>query len=87
MLPEGLGARIDLDAWRLPPVFRWLRRTGGLAEREMLKTFNCGIGMVVVCRAGPGRGAGAHCWRPGETVVPLGTVAEGQGVAYEGRLA
>src|SRR5690606_3298729 len=42
VLPEGLGARIDLAAMPLPPVFSWLRATGGVAEAEMLKTFNCG---------------------------------------------
>jgi phosphoribosylformylglycinamidine cyclo-ligase len=48
VLPEGLGAVIDLGAWSLPPVFRWLREEGGVAEAEMLKTFNCGVGMVLV---------------------------------------
>ncbi|RME14008.1 MAG: phosphoribosylformylglycinamidine cyclo-ligase, partial [Alphaproteobacteria bacterium] len=48
VLPEGLGAEIDLGAWALPPVFAWLREVGGLDEAEMLKTFNCGIGMVLV---------------------------------------
>ena len=48
VLPEGLGARVDLDAWALPPVFDWLRAAGGVADAEMLRTFNCGIGMVAV---------------------------------------
>ena len=48
MLPEGAGAEIDLDAWALPAVFGWLREEGGIADAEMLKTFNCGIGMVAV---------------------------------------
>ena len=48
ILPEGAGAEIDLDAWALPAVFGWLREEGGIADPEMLKTFNCGIGMVAV---------------------------------------
>ncbi|KAH9178618.1 aminoimidazole ribonucleotide synthetase [Lactarius sanguifluus] len=48
-LPGGkLGARIDARAWVLPPVFRWLMRAGGIAAGEMARTFNCGIGLVLV---------------------------------------
>ena len=48
VLPEGLRAEIDLAAWSLPPLFAWLAEAGGIAEAEMLRTFNCGIGMVAV---------------------------------------
>ncbi|NCT11712.1 MAG: phosphoribosylformylglycinamidine cyclo-ligase, partial [Rhodobacterales bacterium] len=51
VLPDGLGATIDLGAWTLPPVFRWLAQTGGMAEGELLKTFNSGIGMIAVVAA------------------------------------
>ena len=44
--PTGVGVRLDLDAIPVPPVFGWLARTGGVAEAEMLRTFNCGIGMI-----------------------------------------
>ena len=47
VLPDDLGAEINLDAWDLPPVFQWLAKTGGMAEAEMLKTFNCGVGMIL----------------------------------------
>ena len=48
-LPGGtLGARIDARAWALPPVFRWLMRAGGISVGEMVRTFNCGIGLVLV---------------------------------------
>ena len=48
-LPGGtLGARIDASAWALPPVFRWLMRAGGISTDEMARTFNCGIGLVLV---------------------------------------
>ena len=48
VLPDGLGANLDLAAIAVPPVFGWLARTGGIEEREMLRTFNCGIGMVAI---------------------------------------
>ena len=48
VLPKGLGARIDLARVPVLPVFRWLARAGGIAEPEMLRTFNCGIGMIAV---------------------------------------
>ena len=47
-LPDGLDAAVNLDAIAVPPVFRWLAKQAGIAEREMLRTFNCGIGMVAV---------------------------------------
>ena len=47
-LPKALGARIDVRTWTLPAVFRWLMAAGGIAEGEMVRTFNCGIGLVLV---------------------------------------
>ena len=48
VLPEGLVARIDAKSWDLPPVFRWLKKAGNVADDEMARTFNCGIGMMAV---------------------------------------
>ncbi|KAI9179155.1 Bifunctional purine biosynthetic protein ade1 [Blastocladiella emersonii ATCC 22665] len=48
VLPKHLAAVIDGSAWTLPPVFQWLRETGNIAGPEMLRTFNCGIGMILV---------------------------------------
>ena len=48
VLPKSLGARIDLARIPVPPVFQWLAKTGNIAEKEMLRTFNCGIGMIAV---------------------------------------
>ena len=48
VLPDGIAAHIDLGAWRAPAVFGWLMQAGALDEPEMLRTFNCGIGMVIV---------------------------------------
>jgi len=48
VIPEGLGLEIDAGAWTLPPVFDWLQREGAVADAEMWRTFNCGIGFVLV---------------------------------------
>ena len=86
VLPEGLACEIDLSSWTLPPVFRWLAETAGMSEAELLKTFNCGIGMMVVV-AGDRAEAVAQVLRDaGETVVPMGRVVAGEGVIYKGRL-
>jgi phosphoribosylformylglycinamidine cyclo-ligase len=86
VLPKGLGATIHLGAWDLPPVFRWLATAGGVAEAEMLKTFNSGIGMVVVADAAKADAVAARLSEAGETVVRLGHVSAGQGVTYRGAL-
>ncbi len=87
ILPEGLGVQVDLSAWTPPPVFGWLTRTGGVAEAEMLKTFNCGIGMVVICAPDRADALTALLAEAGETVTALGHVTAGDGVAYTGALA
>jgi len=87
VLPEGLGAEIDLDAWDLPGVFLWLMAEGGLEETEMLKTFNCGIGMIAVVEAARADALAASLSAAGETVAVIGHVVEGQGVDYRGALA
>ena len=86
VLPDDLGAQIDLNAWDLPPVFRWMAETGGIAEAEMLKTFNCGIGMIVVCAADRADDLAALLTDAGETVARIGAVTEGAGVSYAGKL-
>jgi phosphoribosylformylglycinamidine cyclo-ligase len=87
VLPDGLGAEIDLGAWSLPPVFDWLKREGGLEQGEMLKTFNSGIGMVVVVSAERAEAIEALLAAEGETVHRLGRITAGQGVAYSGTLS
>ncbi|WP_299642372.1 phosphoribosylformylglycinamidine cyclo-ligase [uncultured Ruegeria sp.] len=86
VLPEGLGAEIDLDSWQLPPVFNWMAETGGIVEAEMLKTFNCGIGLIVVCAEDKADDLSALLTDAGETVARIGTVTETPGVAYLGKL-
>ncbi len=86
VLPEGLGADINLGAWELPGVFQWLAKTGGVEESEMLKTFNCGIGMIVVVSADRADALEELLKGEGETVSRLGTVTAGEGVRYTGSL-
>lgn len=52
ILPDNLGLAIDTRAWRRPEIFNWLQRNGDIDEREMLRTFNCGIGMVIIAKPG-----------------------------------
>lgn len=89
-LPKGLGAALDLSVIDVPEVFRWLAREGGVTEPEMLRTFNCGIGMVVaVARDGADDAIGA-LRDAGEAPVIIGEVVaieSGSRVAYRGKLA
>jgi phosphoribosylformylglycinamidine cyclo-ligase len=74
VLPTGMVAEIDLSQHKLPPVFRWLQQQGGVSEAEMLRTFNCGIGMVVVISVKDVKAAMATLKRAGEQVSVLGKV-------------
>ncbi len=74
ILPAGLAARIDAQAWTWPPVFRWLQEAGGVATEEMYRTFNCGIGLVVVVEAAVAEAAERLLTQQGETVFRLGRV-------------
>jgi phosphoribosylformylglycinamidine cyclo-ligase len=86
VLPDGLGVDIDLDAWPLPPVFGWLAQEGGLEEAELLKTFNAGLGMVLVVAEEAVEGLTWTLQEAGETVHRIGTVTAGEGVRYSGAL-
>ncbi|WP_368184056.1 phosphoribosylformylglycinamidine cyclo-ligase [Aestuariibius sp. HNIBRBA575] len=86
VLPDGLGCNVDLNAWDLPPVFKWLAQHGGLAESELLKTFNSGLGMVLVVAADRADALTELLTEQGETVARLGTVNAGEGVSYSGNL-
>jgi phosphoribosylformylglycinamidine cyclo-ligase len=70
-----LCARLERGSWTPPPLFAWLQRTGNVAETEMLRVFNCGIGMVVIV-AGRDAGKASEILRSaGETVWRIGTIA------------
>ncbi|MES2334960.1 MAG: phosphoribosylformylglycinamidine cyclo-ligase [Pseudomonadota bacterium] len=86
VLPEGLACEIDLGAWALPPVFRWLATTANMSEPELLKTFNCGIGMILVVAEDRADALTDLLTLEGETVTRLGRIVEGQGVVYKGHL-
>ncbi len=86
MLPAGLGASIDLNAWTLAPVFEWLLRVGRLEEAEVLKTFNAGIGMVLVVSPELEESVSTILSDAGERVHRIGVVEAGQGARFSGCL-
>jgi len=88
-LPKHLGVGIDLAQLQVLPVFKWLAKQGGIAELELLRTFNCGIGMVAVLDPNFAEAAIEQFIGHGETVVRLGEVVAGSGapvVNFRGRL-
>jgi phosphoribosylformylglycinamidine cyclo-ligase len=90
VLPAGTTARLALGAVPMPPVFRWLARAGDIAEGEMLRTFNCGIGLVIIASAADSEQVAAAFAASGETAVVLGEIVAGAGPAttqYAGQLA
>ena len=91
VLPKHLAAEIDLAAVKVPAVFSWLSKTGGVEANEMLRTFNCGIGMIAVVSAENVAAVTAALEAEGETVVTLGRmIARSEGAAgtlYKGTLA
>ncbi len=88
VLPDGLSVELDLDAIAVPKVFGWLARMGDVAPGEMLRTFNCGIGMVVVVAAGEAAAVEAALVAAGESVARVGLIAPdgGQRVIPRGTL-
>jgi phosphoribosylformylglycinamidine cyclo-ligase len=89
VLPATLAARIDLDVIAPPPVFGWLARDGRIAEAEMVRTFNCGVGMVVVCAPEAADTVFTTLEAAGETVMRLGTIVPrgDRAVVFDGRLS
>jgi phosphoribosylformylglycinamidine cyclo-ligase len=74
VLPPGLGCEIEAGRWQLPPVFRWLAEAGGITPAELVRTFNCGIGMVAI--SAPDRAAelAREFEGRGEQVVEVGRI-------------
>jgi phosphoribosylformylglycinamidine cyclo-ligase len=81
VLPKGVAAVMDGASWPVPPVFGWLARTGNVAAEEMLRVFNCGIGMVVVVAADQAEAATALLTEAGEAVFRIGTLEAASGEA------
>jgi phosphoribosylformylglycinamidine cyclo-ligase len=74
VLPQGVVAKLDAGAWTLNPVFDWLRSIGRLSPGEMLNTFNCGLGMIVVVEAGRAAALADLLRAEGETVSVVGEI-------------
>ncbi len=88
-LPRDFAAELDLAAIEAPPVFAWLAAAGGVASAEMMRTFNCGIGMVLVVASGQAAQVAAVLQEAGETALPIGRIVprHDAGVIYRGSLA
>jgi phosphoribosylformylglycinamidine cyclo-ligase len=90
VLPDGLGVAVDLGALAPPPVFGWLAETGRLEQSEMLRTFNCGVGMVAFAEAEGAAEAAAALTEAGLAPIQIGELvaaASGPRVRFSGRLA
>ena len=74
VLPTGLGAAIDSKSWELPPVFKWLKEAGNVPQADMWRTFNCGIGMVMVVSKAKASAIAAALTAEGETVYTIGSL-------------
>ena len=81
ILPDGLAAEIDLGAWPLHPVFDWLMREGGIQQSEMLRTFNCGVGMVVIASPDDATAIADNLVNSGEQVAAISRIVANPGEA------
>jgi phosphoribosylformylglycinamidine cyclo-ligase len=89
VLPDNTVAKVDASRIPVLPVFKWLAKTGNVAELEMLRTFNCGIGMVVVVASGEAAAVTELLAKAGQQAIPLGEIAADTGeprVIYSGKL-
>ena len=89
VLPKHLGVGIDLARLPVLPVFKWLAEQGGIAELELLRTFNCGIGMIAIVKADAIEEVTDILTQAGESVALLGEVIPAAGehrVVYNGHL-
>jgi phosphoribosylformylglycinamidine cyclo-ligase len=87
VLPDHTRAVLDLTSWARPPVFDWIRTRGGIADAEMLRTFNCGVGMIIAVDADDRDQALEQLLASGEDAWVIGQVEAGQGpasVVYQG---
>jgi phosphoribosylformylglycinamidine cyclo-ligase len=88
VLPDDLAAHIDLSAWNMPDIFKWLQSAGNIESAEMLRTFNCGIGMALIVSPDGLTDVMAMLAAANETVIPIGTVSarDGDAVSFAGTL-
>ena len=77
ILPEGTAVEIKKESWNIPPLFELLRRLGNVSEKEMYRTFNMGVGMVIVCSSDDAERIEAHLRDQRETSYRIGSVVHG----------
>ncbi|OOR87752.1 phosphoribosylformylglycinamidine cyclo-ligase [Moraxella caviae] len=84
ILPEHLSAQIDLASWEFPAVFKWLQQGGNIVESEMVRTFNCGVGFVIVLPADKADTALEFLSAQGESAWKIGEIVDrtGEAVVY-----
>jgi len=78
VLPEGLHARIDADAWPQPRLMAFLQAQGNIEPGEMARTFNCGLGMALIVAPGDVKNVSQSLEKAGETIFEIGAIAEGE---------
>ena len=88
VLPDEVSANVTLNAINVPPVFGWLAATGGVTETEMLRTFNCGIGMILVVAEAEIEAVLTHFSEEGNAAFHIGSLTEKTDarVTYSGSL-
>jgi len=87
ILPGSVVAELDRNAWPRPPIFAWLQQAGGVADQEMFRVFNCGIGMVVVVAEPDAERALASLHAAGETAYRIGHIRSRRGDEAQTRIA
>ncbi len=90
ILPEGLKADIELSSWKLPAIFKWLREQAKLDDTNMLRTFNCGIGYVLIVNQDNVENITAQLNQKGETVITMGRISKSPdltSISFSGELA
>ena len=87
VLPANTVAQIDAGSWELPKLFQWLQAQGNVDMQEMYRTFNCGIGMVVIVAAEHAEQAAAVLSAQGETVSRIGVIRARAGDEHQTQIA
>ena len=87
VLPQNCTAHVDAKSWEMPKLFQWLQKEGNIAAAEMYRTFNCGIGMIVVVAPEAADALAAFLRDQGETVYRLGEIRERQGDEHQTQIA
>ena len=87
VLPQNCTAHVDAKSWTMPKLFQWLQKEGNIAAAEMYRTFNCGIGMIVVAAHDKAEALADFLRQQGETVYRLGEIRERQGDEHQTQIA